>query len=111
MVADCTDEDELHQTIGKRIREARQGRHMSLEQLGGELLSRSFLSQVERGRSRISLRALGIVASRLELPLSYFIDGPVPIDTVGEIKAGEQTWTVHVRQPAPGHVSIDLIPM
>jgi transcriptional regulator with XRE-family HTH domain len=47
---------------------------MSLAQLGGGYLSPSFLSQVERGRSRISLRALAIVAERLELPISYFFD-------------------------------------
>src|SRR5947209_1792041 len=60
--------------VGKRIREARQERSMSLAQLGGNDLSRSFLSLVELGRSRISLRALSIVADRLELPLSYFLD-------------------------------------
>lgn len=109
MVADPMWDDSMHQAIGKRIREARRARHMSLEQLGGGELSRSFLSLVERGRSRISLRALGIVANRLGLPISYFIDGPNRIDTVGEIRTGTQTWEVHVRQPSPGHVSIDLI--
>jgi tetratricopeptide (TPR) repeat protein len=47
---------------------------MSLAELGGEDLSRSFLSLVELGRSRISLRALALVAERLELPLSHFVD-------------------------------------
>ena len=45
---------------------------MTLAQLGGAELSRSFLSQVERGKSRISLRALAIVAQRLDLPMGYF---------------------------------------
>lgn len=47
---------------------------MSLAQLGGHELSRGFLSLVESGRSSISLRALAIVASRLKLPISYFVD-------------------------------------
>jgi tetratricopeptide (TPR) repeat protein len=66
--------DVLAADVGKRIREARQERGMSLAQLGGEDLSRSFLSLVELGRSRISLRALAIVAKRLDLPVSFFLD-------------------------------------
>jgi transcriptional regulator with XRE-family HTH domain len=50
---------------------------MSLADLGNGKLSRSFLSLVERGQSRISLHALQLVAERLELPLAYFVDdGP-----------------------------------
>lgn len=49
---------------------------MSLADLGGEDLSKSFLSLAERGRSRISLRALTIVAERLSLPISHFLDDP-----------------------------------
>lgn len=65
--------DLLAADVGQRIRQARQARGMSLAQLGGEDLSRSFLSLVELGHSRISLRALKIVADRLELPISYFL--------------------------------------
>jgi len=68
--------DELHVAVGRRIRAARQERHLSLAELGGEELSRSFLSLVERGQTRISLRALAIVAHRLGLPLSYFVEEP-----------------------------------
>ena len=51
--------------LGQRIRAARQERGLSLAQVGGQDLSRSFLSAVEHGRTRISLRALSIVAERL----------------------------------------------
>lgn len=54
---------------------------MTLAELGGNELSRSFLSSVERGRSRISLRALTIVARRLGLPMGYFFDGEASSDT------------------------------
>lgn len=66
--------DELTSEIGQRIRAARLERGMSLADVGGKELTRSFLSLVELGRSRISLRALAIVADRLELPISYFLD-------------------------------------
>lgn len=62
--------------LGIRIRAARQARQMTLAELGGTDLSRSFLSLVERGKSRISLRALAIVARKLDLPVSYFLDQP-----------------------------------
>lgn len=67
--------DDLAADVGRRIRAARLERGMSLADVGGNDLSRSFLSLVELGRSRISLRALTVVAERLELPLSHFLDG------------------------------------
>jgi tetratricopeptide (TPR) repeat protein len=67
--------DLLAADVGQRIRAARLERGMSLAQLGGEDLSRSFLSLVELGRSRISLRALAIVAERLDRPIAYFLAG------------------------------------
>src|SRR5205085_12145331 len=63
--------------VGQRIREIRKKRGMSLAQLGGTDLSRSFLSLVELGRSRISLRALALVANRPDMPISYFLDEEV----------------------------------
>lgn len=66
--------DILAADVGHRIRVARKARGMSLADVGRTDLTRSFLSLVELGRSRISLRALSIVASRLELPISYFLE-------------------------------------
>jgi len=65
----------LDPEVGRRIRAARQERGMTLAQVGGEEVSRSFLSAVETGRNRISVRTLGIVAERLQLPVSYFLEG------------------------------------
>ncbi len=65
--------DLLGSEIGGRIKTVRTKRGMTLAQVGGEELSRSFLSLVESGRSRISLRALAIVAERLETPIAYFL--------------------------------------
>jgi transcriptional regulator with XRE-family HTH domain len=64
----------LHRRIGQRIREARQERGLSLAQLGGESMTRGFLSAVENGRSGISFARLATVADVLKLPISYFLD-------------------------------------
>jgi transcriptional regulator with XRE-family HTH domain len=64
----------IQHVVGHRIKAARTSRGMTLAQVGGADLSRSFLCLVENGRSRISLRALAIVAHRLGLPVSYFVD-------------------------------------
>ena len=66
--------DLLGPDVGRRIKEVRTKRGMSLGQVGGQDLSRSFLSVVESGRSRISLRALAIVAERLDTPISEFLE-------------------------------------
>jgi tetratricopeptide (TPR) repeat protein len=72
-----TDIDVLASDVGQRIRAARQERGMTLTALAGDDLSRSFLSLVERGHSRISLRALALVADKLQMPISQFLaDAP-----------------------------------
>lgn len=58
--------------VGSRIHQARIEAGMTLAELGGTELSRSFLSLVENGKSRISLGGLAIVAERLGKPISYF---------------------------------------
>jgi transcriptional regulator with XRE-family HTH domain len=71
---------DLQSLVGNRIRAARRERGLTLAQLGGEELSRSFLSSVEHGRSSISLRSLALVAARLELPVSYFVESSPNLD-------------------------------
>jgi tetratricopeptide (TPR) repeat protein len=48
---------------------------MTLAALAGDDFSRSYLSLIELGRSRPSLAALSILATRLGLPISHFLDG------------------------------------
>jgi tetratricopeptide (TPR) repeat protein len=87
--------------VGQRIRAARQERQLSLAQLGGKDLSRSFLSLVELGRSRISLKALSIVANRLELPMSYFLEGDmVPRAAAAELMLDEAQTCIDRGDPA-----------
>ena len=60
--------------IGSRIKEARKERNITQEKLA-ELLDVSigYVSQVERGVTKISLDLLGAISGILEKDLSYFV--------------------------------------
>ena len=59
--------------LGSRLRAKRRALHMSQHQLGGEDFSPSYVSAVERGKIRPSLKALYILADRLGEPVTYFL--------------------------------------
>ena len=60
-------------TLGERVRAARRELGMSQAQLAGDELTKGFISQVEAGLVRPSLRSLQIIATRLGRSLDYFI--------------------------------------
>ena len=60
-------------TLGERIRAARHERGLSQSALAGEELTKGFISQVESGLVRPSLRSLQLLANRLGKPLDYFL--------------------------------------
>lgn len=60
-------------TLGERVRFARRELGMSQAQLAGEELTKGFISQVEAGLVRPSLRSLQVIALRLGRSLDYFI--------------------------------------
>lgn len=60
-------------TLGERIRAARRERGLSQSQLAGEELTKGFISQVESGLVRPSLRSLQLLAGRLGKSLDYFL--------------------------------------
>jgi tetratricopeptide (TPR) repeat protein len=60
-------------TLGERVRAARRELGMSQAQLAGDELTKGFISQVEAGLVRPSLRSLQIIATRLGRTLDYFI--------------------------------------
>ncbi|HEY7355345.1 MAG TPA: helix-turn-helix transcriptional regulator [Ktedonobacterales bacterium] len=60
-------------TIGARVRQARLAAHQTQQQLAGEAYSKSYLSAVERDKMIPSFQALGFLAQRLGLPVSYFL--------------------------------------
>jgi len=65
--------------IGQKIRALRQDRRMTLEELSSLTgLSKSYISEAERGIASISITALQKIAHALDLVLSDFFPGPSP---------------------------------
>ncbi len=88
--------------LGERVRAARRERAMSQAQLAGDELTKGFISQVESGLVRPSVRSLQIIATRLGKSLDYFL-GDVPLATekrlafhrlAGEAAAERRNWAV-----------------
>jgi len=67
--------------LGSRLREARGNRGWTLERLSEECgLSASFLSQVERGLSTLSIVSLSAICSALDLPMETLFSSSAPLD-------------------------------
>jgi transcriptional regulator with XRE-family HTH domain len=65
-------------TVGERIREIREKRGMTQENLAAAAgLSKSFLSEVENDRSNISSQLLLRIANELGASMDYLLDGKV----------------------------------
>ena len=63
----------LGQTLGERVRAARRDAGLSQAQLAGDELTKGFISQIESGLVRPSIRSLQHIAQKLGKPLDYFI--------------------------------------
>lgn len=59
--------------LGERLRQARLDRGMSQEALAQPEFTKSYVSAVERGKARPSLKALELMARRLGIPVSEFL--------------------------------------
>lgn len=59
--------------LGDRVRAARKELGLSQAQLAGEELTKGFISQLESGLVRPSIRSLQLIAGRLGKPLDYFL--------------------------------------
>src|SRR5881275_451856 len=57
-------------TLGGRIRAARQTLHLSLSEVAGQEYSTSLISQIERNKIEPSAGSLKYLAERLHLPLN-----------------------------------------
>lgn len=69
--------------VGRKIRELRQSRGISLNNLARECgVTASLVSQVERGLAAPSLNTLRALADGLHVPLVTFFHGPAPHDGV-----------------------------
>src|SRR5258708_19314532 len=60
-------------TLGDRVRSARGDAGLTPPRLAGDELTKGFISQIESGLVRPSIRSLQHIASRLGRPLVYFI--------------------------------------
>ena len=60
----------------ERVRQARLDAGLSLAQLAGDDVSRTFIHFVERGRSRPSRGVLELIARRTGKPITYFMVKP-----------------------------------
>lgn len=60
--------------LGEKLRNARLEASLSQRQLCGEVITRNMLSQIEHGTARPSMDTLKYLASRLEKPISYFLE-------------------------------------
>jgi transcriptional regulator with XRE-family HTH domain len=61
------------QCIGERLRRARIAANKTQQELVGDTYSKSYLSAVERGKMMPSFQALGVLAERLCVPISYLL--------------------------------------
>jgi len=66
------------QGLGQRIRAARKAAGLTQQALAGSDFTVGLISQLENGLVRPSLRTLEVLARRLGLPPSYFLDEPAP---------------------------------
>lgn len=64
--------------LGERLRELRTAAGMTQSELAGSDFSKGFVSLVETGRARASLRAAQIFATRLGVTLGELVD-PAPV--------------------------------
>src|SRR6266516_3748615 len=61
--------------VGTNIREVRTKLGLTQAQLASPEFSISYISAIERGKIRPSLKALSILAKRLDVPLTFLLEG------------------------------------
>jgi AcrR family transcriptional regulator/DNA-binding XRE family transcriptional regulator len=84
-------EDPLNRALGARVRELRVGQRLSLRELARRLdVSAATVSQIERGRTGVSVRRLNQIAGALNVPV---------VDLFGTGQPG--TAVLHTDQPRP----------
>jgi len=74
----------LVKRIGARIRSRRKELGLTQKQLAGDEFTKSFISQVELGRTAPSIETLAVLADRLGRPIEWFVaedpPSPSPLD-------------------------------
>jgi tetratricopeptide (TPR) repeat protein len=75
------------ESLGQRLRQARLERHMSQEKLAQPEFTKSYVSAVERGKARPSLKALELMARRLEIPMNELLHAAPPTEGLPDLPA------------------------
>ena len=86
-----------------RVREARLEAGLSLAQVAGDDVSRTFIHFVEQGRSRPSKAVLSLIARRTGKPISYFM---LPATSKGQPKTGLAAEIAQVAKRIRGFVAV-----
>lgn len=81
--------------LGEKVKKARLEAGLSQRQLCGEEITRNMLSQIEHGTARPSMDTLTYLASRLDKPVSWFLDAraeanSVLLESVGLLQKAEE---------------------
>jgi tetratricopeptide (TPR) repeat protein len=79
--------------LGMRIRKARLERGMTQEVLAGPEFTKGYVSALERGAVRPSLKALDVFARRLNIPIADFLVARLDTDTPPELDALQEDLT------------------
>lgn len=78
--------------LGEKILQARKKAGLSQRQLCGDVITRNMLSQIEHGTAKPSMDTLKYLASRLEKPVSYFLEEDLdtaPMETLAQLRQAE----------------------
>src|SRR4051812_18088043 len=76
--------------IGVRLRKARLEKNMTQEVLAGAEFTKGYVSALERGAVRPSLKALDVFSRRLNIPMSDFISERLDENTTPEREAFQE---------------------
>lgn len=77
-------------SIGERIKKIRQERGLTQEALAGPEFTKGYVSALERGAVRPSLKALDVFARRLDVPLSDFVSADQSVKVTPDLAALEE---------------------
>src|SRR3954451_8187371 len=80
----------LAEHVGRRIRQARQERGLTQEALAGPEFTKGYVSALERGTVRPSLKALQVFARRLNVEIVDLLTARDETDAGPELRAAEE---------------------
>jgi transcriptional regulator with XRE-family HTH domain len=93
--------------LGRRVRALREAAGLKQSDLAGTDFSKGFISLVETGRTRMSIRAAEIIAKRLGLTLQQLleVEATAPLDGMADLSTRIARLSKRVHEPA---IAIEL---